>query len=180
MSATNICRKVLVQAFASVTKELEQGNDDADEGGIRAGPSEHSLLSKLSSTILLMVLSVSESAQYLDTFTTQSFIWLNLALERKQDSHGVKAFFGCESIVIHKQNRRPDRYRGILQLDESSFRTPQSSMNLQTVSVGVLLQSFIEKCGAFSTSAKVLHESTLPNRRECFMAFNEKRCGSSN
>ena len=81
LSATNICRKVLVQAFASVTKELEQGNDAADEDGIRAGPSEHSLLSKLLSTIPLMVLSVSESAQYFITFTTQPFIWLNLALE---------------------------------------------------------------------------------------------------
>ena len=81
LSATNICRKVLVQAFASVTKELEQGNNAADEDGIRAGPSEHSLLSKLLSTVPLMVLSVSESAQYFITFTTQSFLWLNLALE---------------------------------------------------------------------------------------------------
>ena len=81
MSARNIFRKVFPQAFASVTKELEQGNDDADEGGIRAGPSEHSLLLEPWSTILLMVLSVSESAQYFTTFTTQSFIWLNFALE---------------------------------------------------------------------------------------------------
>ena len=93
LSATNICRKVLVQAFASVTKELEQGNDAADEGGIRARPSEHSLLFKSLSTTLLMVLSVSESSQYFTTFTTQSFIWLNLALEWKQDGHEVKAFF---------------------------------------------------------------------------------------
>ena len=81
LSARYICRKVFPQAFASVTKELEQGNDDADEGGIRAGPSEHSLLLKFWTTILLMVLSVSESAQYFTTFTTQSFIWLNFALE---------------------------------------------------------------------------------------------------
>ena len=81
LSARYICRKVFPQAFASVTKELEQGNDAADEDGIRAGPSEHSLLSKLLSTIPLMVLSVSESAQYFITFTTQPFIWLNLALE---------------------------------------------------------------------------------------------------
>ena len=81
LSATNICRKVLVQAFASVTKELEQGNDDADEGEIRAGPSEHYLLSKLWCTILLIVLTDSESAQYFITFSTQPFIWLNLALE---------------------------------------------------------------------------------------------------
>ena len=81
LSATNICRKVLAHAFASVTKELEQGNDAADEGVIRARPSEHSLLLKLLSTIPLMVLSVSESAQYFITFTTQPFIWLNLALE---------------------------------------------------------------------------------------------------
>ena len=71
----------LSTGVASVTKELEQGNDAADEDGIRAGPSEHSLLSKLLSTIPLMVLSVSESAQYFITFTTQPFIWLNLALE---------------------------------------------------------------------------------------------------
>ena len=81
MSTTNICRKVLPQAFALVTKELEQGNDAADEDGIRAGPSEHSVLRKFWSTILLMVLCVSESAQYFTTFTTQSFIWLNLVLE---------------------------------------------------------------------------------------------------
>ena len=126
------------------------------------------------------MLSVSESAQYFITFTTQSFIWLNLALEWKQDSHRVKAVFNCESIVIHKRNRRPDRYRGIaLQLDESSFKTPQILMNLQTISFGVLLQSFIEKCGAFSSSAKVLHESTFANIRECLMASNEKRCKSN-
>ena len=47
LSARYICRKVFPQAFASVRKELEQGNDAADEDGIRAGPSEHSLLSKL-------------------------------------------------------------------------------------------------------------------------------------
>ena len=136
LSATNICRKVLVQAFASVTKELEQGNDDADEGGIRAGPSEHSLLSKLWCTILLIVLTDSESAQYFITFNTQPFIWLNLALERKQD----KPFFRCESIIIHEQNRGLDRYRSIaLQLDDPSYKTPQSLMNLQTVSFGVLL-----------------------------------------
>ena len=136
LSATNICRKVLVQAFASVTKELEQGNDDADEGGIRAGPSEHSLLSNLWCTILLIVLTDSESAQYFITFSTQPFIWLNLALERKQD----KPFFRCESITIHEQNRGLDRYRSIaLQLDDPSYKTPQSLMNLQTVSFGVLL-----------------------------------------
>ena len=127
LSATNICRKFLVQAFASVTKELKQGNDAADEGGIRARPSEHSLLFKSLSTIFLMVLSVSESSQYFTTFTTQSFIWLNLALEWRQDGHEVKAFFRCESIVINEQNRRLDGYRSIaLQLDESSFKTPQS------------------------------------------------------
>ena len=93
MSATNICRKVLPQAFALVTKELEQSGDAADEDDIRAGPSEHSLLRKLSSTILLMVLSDSEFAQYFTTFTTQSFIWSNLALEKKQGSHGGKAIF---------------------------------------------------------------------------------------
>ena len=133
LSATNICRKVLPQAFASVAKELEQGNNAADEDGIRAGPSEHSLLSKLLSTIPLIVLSVSESAQYFITFTTQSLISLNLALEWKQDSHRVKAFFRCESIVIHVQKRRLDRYRSIaLQLDDLSYKTPQSLVNLQT------------------------------------------------
>ena len=93
---------------------------------------------------------------------------------------GVKAVFKWESIATHEQNRWSDRYRGItLQLDESSFKTPQSLMNLQTVSFGVLLQSFIEKCGAFSNSAKVLHESTFANIRECLMASNEKRCKSN-
>ena len=180
LSATNVCRKVLAKVYASVTKELEQGNNAADEDGIRAGPSEHSLLSKLLSTIPLMVLSVSELAQYFITFTTQSLIQLNLALERKQDSHGVKAFFGCESIVIHEQNRGPDRYRSIaLQLDDPSYKTPQSLVNLQTVSFGVPLQSFIEKCGAFSSSAKVLHESTLANAREYPMTSKEKRCKSN-
>ena len=74
LSATNVCWKVLAKVYASVTKELEQGNNAADEDGIRAGPSEHSLLSKLLSTIPLMVLSVSELAQYFITFTTQSLI----------------------------------------------------------------------------------------------------------
>ena len=62
LSATNICRKVLAKAFTSVTKELEQSNNATDEDGVRAGPSEHSLLSKFLSTIPLMVLSVSELA----------------------------------------------------------------------------------------------------------------------
>ena len=68
-------------AFALVTKELEQGNNAADEDGIRGGPSKHTLLSKLWSTILLMLLSVRQSTQHFTTFTTQSFIWLNLALK---------------------------------------------------------------------------------------------------
>ena len=92
----------------------------------------------------------------------------------------LKHFLRCESIVINEQNRRLDRYRSIaLQLDDPSFKTPQSLMNLRTVSFGVLLQSFIEKCGAFSSSAKVLHESTFANIRECLMASNEKRCKSN-
>ena len=92
----------------------------------------------------------------------------------------LKHFLRCESIVINEQNRRLDRYRSIaLQLDDPSFKTPQSLMNLRTVSFGVLLQSFIEKCGAFSSSAIVLHESTLANVRECLMASNEKRCKSN-